>query len=266
MLQDGWGPDTPEHDSLLRRYVLGWARFLEDTGYALGDPCARDDDLAMLDTDHPVIFGRPTIVLRPLRDDEWQAVLARTRAFYTPETQGPFWMISPWPAPDLSGEGAQLLGHPPFMLRSAAGPEEPPSDPPGLDVVEVADVTTLRDFERALVTGFGIGGLDPDVPSHYSRPGWLDVPDWRMWVGYLDGEPVATAAVHVSHGLNRVESIATLESARGRGIGAALTWRATLADPDSPAALIASDHGRSVYERMGYLPLFRFTNWSVARR
>jgi hypothetical protein len=48
---------------------------------------------------------------------------------------------------------------------------------------------------------------------------------------------------------------------RGRGFGAAVTWAATLADPAKPAVLIASDPGRPVYERMGYLRLMRLTMW-----
>jgi hypothetical protein len=58
----------------------------------------------------------------------------------------------------------------------------------------------------------------------------------------------------------------TVPEARRRGVGTALTWRAALADPARPAALLASDLGRGVYERMGFLPLLRFTLWSRERR
>ena len=46
-----------------------------------------------------------------------------------------------------------------------------------------------------------------------------------------------------------------------RGVGAAVTWAATLADPDLPAVLIASDDGAGVYREMGYLPVTRWTLW-----
>jgi predicted N-acetyltransferase YhbS len=55
--------------------------------------------------------------------------------------------------------------------------------------------------------------------------------------------------------------VSNLARARGKGIGAALTWAATLAEPELPATLISSDDGRPVYERMGYLPIHRFTLW-----
>ena len=59
--------------------------------------------------------------------------------------------------------------------------------------------------------------------------------------------------------MNHVELVATLPDARGHGYGEAVTWAATLAAPEVPAVLIASDLGRPVYERMGYLALDRWT-------
>ena len=56
-----------------------------------------------------------------------------------------------------------------------------------------------------------------------------------------------------------------MPEARRRGYGAALTWRATLADPTLPALLLATAEGQPVYERMGYMSLFRFALWSRDR-
>jgi hypothetical protein len=46
-----------------------------------------------------------------------------------------------------------------------------------------------------------------------------------------------------------------------RGYGEALTWRAARTQAGLPAILLASDDGRPVYQRMGFLPLLRFTVW-----
>ena len=80
-------------------------------------------------------------------------------------------------------------------------------------------------------------------------------------VGHVDGEPAATALSHTAHGLVSVEAVATLPDHRGRGLGAAATWAATLAQPELPAVLTASDEGIGVYRRMGYLPVVRWTMW-----
>ena len=83
----------------------------------------------------------------------------------------------------------------------------------------------------------------------------------RFWLGYRDGELAAVSAAYLGHGVVDVEMVATLEGHRGHGIGEAVTWAATLADPERPAVLIASDLGRPIYQRMGYLPIARWTLW-----
>jgi hypothetical protein len=91
-------------------------------------------------------------------------------------------------------------------------------------------------------------------------PGLLGGPT-RVWLAHVDGEPVAVAAAHRAAGATLVEYVAALPAARGKGAGAAVTWAATLADPEVPAVLVASDDGRPTYERMGYLALERWTAW-----
>jgi len=87
-----------------------------------------------------------------------------------------------------------------------------------------------------------------------------------MWVGYLDGEPVATSAAYVGPHHVDVEMISARPEVRGRGVGRAVTAAATLAAPDLPAMLISSDDGRPVYARLGYVPILRFTLWIGHRR
>jgi predicted GNAT family acetyltransferase len=82
-------------------------------------------------------------------------------------------------------------------------------------------------------------------------------------VASVDGRPVAGSMAINSRGLVAVEMVATLPEARGKGFGAAVTATAALSAPDLPSALIASDDGRSVYERLGFLPISRFTLWAA---
>ncbi len=86
----------------------------------------------------------------------------------------------------------------------------------------------------------------------------------RAWVGYLDGRPVATAGSHTAHGLTEIEWVGTRPTARGRGVGANLTWTASSADPDADAVLLATDDGQPVYRRLGFVPLLRLTMWMHA--
>jgi hypothetical protein len=83
----------------------------------------------------------------------------------------------------------------------------------------------------------------------------------HFYTGFVAGRPVATAAGHVAAGVNLVEMVSTAHPARGCGYGEAVTWAATLVDPELPSVLLASDAGRPIYERMGFAAVTRWTMW-----
>ena len=122
------------------------------------------------------------------------------------------------------------------------------------------DAKALAVAERVLVEGYPMPELEPLAPGDLLGPPILDGPT-RVWTASVDGEPAAVAAAHVAGGAVLVEYVAALPTARGRGAAAAATWAATLCEPDLPAVLVASDDGRPLYERMGYVAIERWTVW-----
>lgn len=118
-------------------------------------------------------------------------------------------------------------------------------------------------FQETIIDAYPVPGMRGRT---IFGEGVFDAPGWRMWLGLLDGQPIGTAAAYVTDAFVDVEWISARAEARGRCIGEALTWAATLAEPGLPAMLIASDLGQPVYERMGYLRLARLTLWIGARR
>lgn len=260
-LPDGWGPDTPNDDTLTRAYVESWATLNEDLGKAGGHRTTRTPELVAYDSHQPFPFVNPAVLLRPVLDAH-DRLLDDVAAFFEPDDANtPFLVLSGTPLPDLTGHGWELMGHPPLMLR-AAGPTDVPR-PEGLEIVEVQDDATLAEFDRTMVEAFPV---PPMQGLRQFSAGVLDAPGWRMWLGYLDGQPVATAAAHMTDAFVDVEWISAREECRGRRIGEAMTWQATLAAPELPAMLFASDLGQPVYERMGYLRLSRLTLWVGNRR
>src|SRR5262249_8553047 len=158
----------------------------------------------------------------------------------------------------LSDRGWTLIGHPPLMLRPVGG--EAPPLPEGLEIGPVRAVDDLDQFTTTLVEAFPVPELE-SLPLGGDGPARLGVDGWHMGVGRIDGRPVATAAAWVRGGVVGVEWISARPETRGVGVGAAVTWAATMSDPTRPAMLIASDLGQPVYARMGYLRLTRFTLW-----
>jgi hypothetical protein len=249
-LEDGWQPTTPPGDSLMAAYVRGFGEMIAGFGRAKGTRVLEDDDVVALDIGADFFLANGAVLRHPVRDADLPAVVDRLHDFYA--GAGVSWiLLSAWPIPPI--ERMDLVGHPPFMIRSPGGAAPP--DPPGLVVREAASETDMRDFAHALE-----GYPAPDA-TPFADARLVGVPGMHFWVGYLDERPVACSAAHVGHGCVDVEFIAAREEARGRGIGAAMTWRATLADPALPAVLIASDAGQPVYERMGYLRVQRMTMW-----
>ncbi len=136
--------------------------------------------------------------------------------------------------------------------------------PPGFVIEEIADERGLYDFKQVFVDTYEI----PD----WAGQGWVDATlavgigktPWRVYVGYLDGEPVATNMLFNGAGVASVYAVATLPSARGKGIGAAITLKPLLtarALGFRQAVLFSTEMGVRVYERIG----FKMTNVRINR-
>jgi GNAT superfamily N-acetyltransferase len=254
VLESGWLAETPVHDSLARRFVVGFAEWVEASGMAAGHAVLRTADVVAVDEHSPQLLLNTAILLRPVTDERAGMILADLAGFYGSGTGGPFCVFCPWPTaiPDFT-----VGGFPPLMLRMPG--EDTPAPPDGLDLVEVTTPELLAEYARVLVEGFPLDELQgPDAPPAL-QPSTLDLANMRMFVGLVDGRAVCGASSIIAHGVNHVEWVATVPDARGRGFGAAVTDAATLADATVPAMLIATDMGRRVYERMGFVTLDRWT-------
>jgi hypothetical protein len=265
-LRAGWEPDTPVADSLLRRFQLNWIASLESQAVPLGARCLRRDDLAAVDVGRPSFGGNVASLLAPLFVHDVDEVMAALDEFYRFSAggcSGTVFLFSFWPTPDLRPHGWSLIEHPPLMLRPVGG--EVPSSPPGLQIEEVRDERSMHAFELAIVRGFSSPELEALGPGQTFSPGMLDDPRQRLWVGWEGDQPVSAAGAFVAEGITNVHVVATIPEARRRGYGEAVTSRATLADPTLPALLISTEEGRPVYERLGYLSLFRLMLWKRDR-
>jgi GNAT superfamily N-acetyltransferase len=129
---------------------------------------------------------------------------------------------------------------------------------PGLEIRRVTDATGMEAHREVATAGFG---ADPAVALGTACPDLLDRPECVVYVGYSDGAPVISGLGWRSGRTIGVYSIATIESARRRGYGAAMTAR-VVADGVvagcEVAALQASELGRPIYERLGFRTVVRY--------
>jgi ribosomal protein S18 acetylase RimI-like enzyme len=123
--------------------------------------------------------------------------------------------------------------------------------------ISVAGRDTIDDAVHCFADAFD---ADPVAVSRELGPNLLTIPTFTVFVGYLSGEPVATAmlATTRSAGLAGIYSVATRHAYRGRGFGTAVTAAALAVAGEQgydTAVLEPSPSGSPMYRRMGFEPL-----------
>ena len=97
-------------------------------------------------------------------------------------------------------------------------------------------------------------------------PALLGVHDIEVYVGYVDGMPVTSSALFLSNGVAGVYNVATVESHRRNGLGAAMTWHAVQrgrALGCQFSGLLSSVMGQPMYERMGFRTITAYPSLGV---
>jgi hypothetical protein len=259
-LETGHADTTPIGDTVHRRFMVHLAACMTSVAEAAGGRVLRRPWGVATDLGRPSGLYNSAVLSRPL----WEApdAVGECEAFYAHGT-GEVLLWSPWPTPDLAARGWHLVGHPPMLWRTAGGAL--PGRAADVTVAEVTDAPALDAAGRVIVEGYPLTGLLPYRSGALLPPGLLDDPRWRLWVARRHGRPVSAAALFVDHGIAQLALAATLPAARGRGAWYALVRERLLAAPGLPSAGIFSDHSRPGVERLGYLPIVRFTLWSRPR-
>jgi ribosomal protein S18 acetylase RimI-like enzyme len=168
------------------------------------------------------------------------------------------WWLDPESRPADLGDRLERMGldaeELPAMRIDAS--DVPDLDlPAGATLSWVADPPSMRAATRLAAAGFGmpdeLGDGIADLLAPVATPG----SPVRTVVAELDGRPVASALGIDLGEVVAIYNVATLEEARGRGIGRAVTI-AVLRDAMTRGArfgvLESSDLGHSVYRRIGF--------------
>jgi hypothetical protein len=256
-LETGWLADTPIGDTALRRFQFNQADVNDLVARAAGGRRERTDDVALADAGSVVPYYNQALLLRPLAHDA-DPVLDDIERFAGAATGRPFTILSSWPTPDLRGRGWHLAGHPAFVVRGDGRSGHVP--PPDVEVRTAVTADDLAVAERVAIEGYPLEEAAGRPPGTVLPPALVGQP-LVFRTGFLEDEPVAAAASHVAHGVVNLCFAATLPAARRRGVWEALVWARTSDAPDLPAVAFTSDFSRPGFERMGFVPVFRFTLW-----
>lgn len=124
-------------------------------------------------------------------------------------------------------------------------PATTPNAPPDLEIIEVATPESFEDY-MAVVPGNREWVPNLDAATD---------PSVGLFVGYVEGEPVATARLTCYGDVAEVTGVQTLDSHRRRGYGTALTWAAIREAGQrgcTTIILTASEMGYPLYVKMGF--------------
>jgi ribosomal protein S18 acetylase RimI-like enzyme len=160
--------------------------------------------------------------------------------------------LRPWAAPG-----------PEMMCRSRV---EEAALPPGCDLRVVSEPDHVADFAFVNAAAYATYLMPAEaVPAIFSRPaGLLAACHVYAVVAYMEARPAAAALTIASHGLAGVYWVGAVPDARRRGLGDAVARIVTNAGFDMGArvnTLQASSMGESIYRRMGYETMYRYTTY-----
>lgn len=138
-----------------------------------------------------------------------------------------------------------------------------------LEIVKVEDDETMENY-----VDVGLTGLEWDRNTTWDFlkevATWFYLkgdPRHSAFIAYYKGEPVAISKGFYGAGVIGIYRVTTLESARHKGIGTAISLAPLFEAKEKDyeiATLISSDMGFSVYERIGFKEYCRFEmfGWS----
>lgn len=213
--------------------------------------------------------------------DEADAIIEATIAWFKAR-QAPFFFW--WTGPDSASDNLadRLLAHGLIDLAEETTPADLPGapcmvadlnqldegllhqTPPGFTIEEVRDEVALQAFKQVLIEGYEVPELMADGWVQASTRIGIGQTPWKLYLGRLDGTPVASSIVLNEAGVSGLYGIATTPAARRQGIGAAITLKPLLdarASGFRYGVLWSTQMGMPLYQRLG----FRLTRGRINR-
>jgi GNAT superfamily N-acetyltransferase len=204
------------------------------------------------------------------RDDSVEAAefIARAKEFFAARERGFSVWVRGGQAEDrdlvaaAEAAGLQLVYATPEMTLGEK--LESPEIPPGAELRKLTKVEQATDFWHVAIASYSSIGFPPEVFAGYTDHAGLLAENVVAFVALLDSEPVSIAMTVVSHGVAGIYWVGSLEQARGKGLGRAVTVAATNAGFDlgaDVASLQASPMGKPIYLELGYEAAFEYQMW-----
>lgn len=148
---------------------------------------------------------------------------------------------------------AVLVGNPGMVLLRDPGTACAPA---GLAVRAATDERGRDAFRHVTGEAYATYDQPRDLADHlFATLASVCAPTVQGFVGWVGDEPVAAAALYLTHGVAGVGEVGTVPAHRGRRYAEAVTWAVVREGFRRGAAFVnlqASPMGEAVYARMGF--------------
>lgn len=239
---------------------IGGMRVLDDDGLLVVDSGLASDT-----------FNK--IARARLRETEADRRIADAVAYFKRKRRPFAWWVGPGSRPlDLE---KRLLDYGFKNTETAIGMEMNPHNlsarpdgPRHLAICRVSTPQEISDFGNVFAANWEPS--DPAALAFYTRAMPLLLREgcpMRLFVGYLDGEPVAGCELFVNGGTAGLYSVCTRREFRRRGIGSLMVWAAVDQSRDLGIATIvlqSANGAESVYESLGFKACCRFAEYALS--
>ena len=186
------------------------------------------------------------------------------------QTGLPFcWMVGPSTTPPTVGAIIESAGLRPNRMPGmwiSLDLLHPPPPPQDVVVREIVDARELDGWAHAQARGFGLAIEVAQAFSDAARAAGLGRASvLRPFAAFIDGDVVATSLLVSDGPTAGIYNVCTVEEARRRGIGAAVTHAALEAGRASglkTGVLFASSMGYPVYKKLGFRTGCTFTTYA----
>jgi GNAT superfamily N-acetyltransferase len=134
---------------------------------------------------------------------------------------------------------------------------------PGFSIGEVTDDAGLDGFARVFVETYQVPAWAGQAWVDATRSLGIRAAPWRIFLGAIDGVPVATAILYCGAGVASVYGVAVVPGMQGRGLGLAITAHPLLqaaGEGYAYAVLFSSEMGLPAYQRLGFTTTGGYVN------
>jgi GNAT superfamily N-acetyltransferase len=210
----------------------------------------------------PVYNG---VLFARLNPNEIKATVERLQAKILKQDAPALWWIGPRSQAAqlrslLEGNGLHPVGEVPGMAIELTALEYQVEMLPGFTIQRV----TTKEMQATWAQIAAVGMTDSAAHAMVHLEASMTDPHYQAqhrYLGFLDGIPIARSALALDAGVAGIYAVGTVPSARGKGIGRAMTVIPLLEARQlgyRVGILQASDMGYSLYQKIGFQDVCRY--------